>query len=181
MSFARLTPNYNRTNTNTVHVAKGTLRSGDDRPSRAPVRRSRVSIHDVPNPRQHEKPPCQRRMRVQTWLHCAGQGKDRRRDVSSTLSASLVRTRTMTLTTGAKNSLRDALEVTGARKDTMPAEHARCLFKLSEALRQVPGSEAEALEARKEAERLLFLRAPGCTLDTGDESTYDGMVEISWR
>lgn len=63
----------------------------------------------------------------------------------------------------------------------MIAEHARCLFKLSEALEQEPQCEAEARVAREEAGRLLNLRAPGLGLDPSKELSYDSVVEIMWR
>lgn len=62
----------------------------------------------------------------------------------------------------------------------MVAEHARCLFKLSEALEQEPRSQREALELREEAERLLRIRAPNAS-KPGLESTYDALVNILWR
>jgi vacuolar-type H+-ATPase subunit H len=37
-----------------------------------------------------------------------------------------------------------------------PAKYARCLFKLSEALRQIPGREAEADQGLKNAKDLYF-------------------------
>jgi hypothetical protein len=66
------------------------------------------------------------------------------------------------------------------RKNTMIAEHARCLFKLSEALEQDPRDEVEARKLREEAERLLFIRDPTAT-EPGRESTYDSLVVTYWR
>lgn len=63
----------------------------------------------------------------------------------------------------------------------MSAEHARCLFKLSEALEQEPRYESEARSAREEAERLLKQRAPTLDLDPSKESSYDSLIEVTWR
>ena len=63
----------------------------------------------------------------------------------------------------------------------MVAEHARGLFKLSEALKEEPRCEDEARDTREEAERLLEQRAPDLDQDAGKESTYDKLVEITWR
>lgn len=62
----------------------------------------------------------------------------------------------------------------------MVAEHARTIFKLSEALEQEPRSVQEAIRLREEAERLLHLRDPGAK-EAGLESTYDRLVNILWR
>lgn len=76
--------------------------------------------------------------------------------------------------------LRDAKVVTERRKAIMVAEHARCIFKLSEALYQEPRNEDEALQLREEAERLLRIRDPTAK-DSGLERTYDDLVSILWR
>ncbi len=52
--------------------------------------------------------------------------------------------------------LQEAKVISSIHKDTHPAKYARCLFKLSEALRQVPGREAEADQQLKEAKHLYF-------------------------
>lgn len=62
----------------------------------------------------------------------------------------------------------------------MIAEHARCLFKLSEALQQEPREKEEADKLRCEAEHLLYKRDPGAK-DPGLEKTYDMLVNIIWR
>lgn len=67
------------------------------------------------------------------------------------------------------------------RKHNMIAEHARCLFKLSEALEQEPGCEVEARSTREEAERLLKQRAPSLDLDPSKEASYDSLIEVMWR
>ncbi|KAM5347078.1 hypothetical protein ACJ41O_010083 [Fusarium nematophilum] len=54
----------------------------------------------------------------------------------------------------ALNHLQEAKVISSIHKDTHPAKYARCLFKLSEALRQVPGRETEAGQRLKEAKDL---------------------------
>lgn len=76
--------------------------------------------------------------------------------------------------------LRDAIAITNMHKDNMAAEHARCLFKLSEALEQEPREGAEAGRLREEAEHLLLQCSPGLK-DTGHERTYDSVINILWR
>ncbi len=70
--------------------------------------------------------------------------------------------------------------ITDMRKVKMVAEHARTIFKLSEALEQEPREAKEAARLRHEAERLLRLRDPAAK-DPGKESTYDKLVNILWR
>jgi hypothetical protein len=72
------------------------------------------------------------------------------------------------------------MTLTSMRKTTLSAEHARCVFKLSEALEQEPRDEKEASRLREEAERLLRQRDPDAT-ESGVESTYDALVNIRWR
>lgn len=84
------------------------------------------------------------------------------------------------LTNNRSEYLREALAVTDKRKDILVAEHARVLFKLSEALEQESGGGDEAREKREEAEGLIRKRFP----DAGDvtkESTYDDLIFIDWR
>lgn len=76
--------------------------------------------------------------------------------------------------------LRDAMALTSMRKTTLLAEHARCMFKLSEALEQEPREAKEASGLREEAERLLRQRDPGAK-EPGLESTYDALIDIKWR
>lgn len=52
--------------------------------------------------------------------------------------------------------LQEAKVISSIHKDTHPAKYARCLLKLSEALRQVPGREAEADQRLTEAKDLYF-------------------------
>ena len=84
--------------------------------------------------------------------------------------------------------LRDSLEITKFHANTMPVEHARGLFKLSEALMQnsssneneEDGSEDEAQDLRDEAEVYLLRRDKGAT-EFGNEDVYDRWVPIFWR
>lgn len=84
--------------------------------------------------------------------------------------------------------LRDSLEITKFHADTMPVEHARCLFKLSEALMQNSssdaneenGSEDEAQDLRNEAKVYLLRRDEGAT-EFKSENVYDRWVPIFWR
>jgi hypothetical protein len=62
----------------------------------------------------------------------------------------------------------------------MVAEHARCLFVLSEALEQEPRNAEEASRLRNEAERLLRRRSPSAG-HPGQLETYDSLVCILWR
>ena len=70
--------------------------------------------------------------------------------------------------------------VTEQRKDFLVVEHARVMFKLSEALQQEPRYEMEAGDLRAEAERLLRLRHPHVE-EAGKEGKYDELVYIGWR
>ncbi|KAK0100616.1 hypothetical protein ONS95_007071 [Cadophora gregata] len=76
--------------------------------------------------------------------------------------------------------LRDALAITQMRTHLMMAEHARVLFKLSEALEQELRHEEEAQALLEEAERLLRLRNPNAG-NPGSEGTYDSLILIEWR
>jgi ElaB/YqjD/DUF883 family membrane-anchored ribosome-binding protein len=74
------------------------------------------------------------------------------------------------------------MEITKLRKSDSPVEHARSLFKLSEALLQdsFDDSEVEAVALREEAEIMLRKTKPNITrLDT--EEAYDNLVPIFWR
>lgn len=70
--------------------------------------------------------------------------------------------------------------VTERHKTKMVADHARTLFKLSEALMQEPRSHEEAYRLREAAERLIRLRDPKVK-GPGLEKTYDDYVCILWR
>ncbi|KAJ4161669.1 uncharacterized protein LMH87_007695 [Akanthomyces muscarius] len=79
------------------------------------------------------------------------------------------------------NRLREALAITKFHADRMPAEHARRLSKLSEALLQ--GScddDGKAKDLRDEAEVFLVRRDPAET-DFGREESYNSLVPIFWR
>jgi hypothetical protein len=71
--------------------------------------------------------------------------------------------------------LRDSLEVTKFHKNNRPAEHARSLFKLYEALLQDthPGSAEEAATLWDEAQRYLKMRKPDA-VEGSTDSVYDG-------
>lgn len=78
--------------------------------------------------------------------------------------------------------IRDSMEITKVRKMDSPVEHARTLFKLSEALVQdcFDDSQVEAVALREEAEFALKKMKPNMTrLDT--EEAYDNLVPIFWR
>jgi len=79
------------------------------------------------------------------------------------------------------------------RVEFMIGEHARCLFKMSEALYQVPGREAEADRLLKEAEELYWKKV-GCLESVDEKATnfeirqravteeeYDSLVFVAWR
>ncbi|KEZ45512.1 hypothetical protein SAPIO_CDS1836 [Scedosporium apiospermum] len=76
--------------------------------------------------------------------------------------------------------LRDSCEVTKRYSDTMPIEHGRCLFKLSEALLQSEqDDDEEARRLRSEAEELLKKRRS----DTSHivDASFDDLIPIFWR
>lgn len=62
----------------------------------------------------------------------------------------------------------------------MPVEHARGLFKLSEALLQDSDDSEEAEALRDEAEAHLLRRNPQA-VEFGKEEDYDQWVPIFWR
>lgn len=72
--------------------------------------------------------------------------------------------------------------VTKFHQNSMPVEHARSLFKLSEAMLQdgLGSSAAEADALRDEAELYLKRRVPDET-SFGTEDSYDHLVPIFWR
>ena len=79
-----------------------------------------------------------------------------------------------------RKHLRDALLVTTIHRADLKPEHARCMFKLSEALQQEPGQEEEALFLRDEAGRLLYECDPS-DRDPGLEKSYDDLINLYWR
>ncbi|KAI0100214.1 NB-ARC and TPR domain protein [Nemania sp. FL0031] len=76
--------------------------------------------------------------------------------------------------------LREASVITERHKVRMPVEHARSLFKLSEALLNESTTVQESMQLRKESTRLLAYRAPQAG-DVISESTFDSLVFIWWR
>lgn len=88
--------------------------------------------------------------------------------------------------------LEEAKVISSIHKDTHPAKYARCLFKLSEALRQVPGQEAEAVRRFEEAKGLYFqiisktrttaiATSDGNYPDQVKEEDFDALIHISQR
>ncbi|EXF75842.1 hypothetical protein CFIO01_07877 [Colletotrichum fioriniae PJ7] len=90
--------------------------------------------------------------------------------------------------------LQDAMAITSLRKDIQVGEHARCLYKLSEALYQIPGRELEADGLLKEAEELYWKRVEkpkGVSEEDHaeyevpqihpQEEDYDSLVYMLWR
>ncbi|KAH6621474.1 Tetratricopeptide-like helical [Chaetomium sp. MPI-SDFR-AT-0129] len=78
--------------------------------------------------------------------------------------------------------IRDSMKITKFHEKKMPAEHARGLFNLSEALMQDnhPGIAEEAIALREEAEAVLKRRNVNIT-DFSTDDTYDRLISISWR
>ncbi|KAE8374544.1 hypothetical protein BDV26DRAFT_284216 [Aspergillus bertholletiae] len=90
---------------------------------------------------------------------------------------------------------KEARAISSIHKATHPAKYARCLFKLSEALRQVPGREADADKRLKEAKDLYFQiigqtrvttmeRSRGNStthLDQVKQGDFDILIHISQR
>ncbi|KAG7048683.1 Tetratricopeptide-like helical [Colletotrichum scovillei] len=90
--------------------------------------------------------------------------------------------------------LQDAMAITSLRKDIQVGEHARCLYKLSEGLYQIPGRELEADRLLKEAEELYWKRVEkpkGVSEEDHaeyevpqihpQEEDYDSLVYMLWR
>lgn len=87
--------------------------------------------------------------------------------------------------------LQEAKAISSIHKDTHPAKYARCLFKLSEATRQVPERKAEADQQLKEAQD-LHSQIIGKTMETSTDSSlvhgdrlrqrdFDALIHISQR
>ena len=76
--------------------------------------------------------------------------------------------------------LQEAKVISSIHKDTQPAKYARCLFKLSEILHQLPGQDAEADQQLKEAEDLYF-QIIGKTRTTTMERSKDDSLTHSDR
>ncbi|KAL9098012.1 MAG: hypothetical protein Q9163_006238 [Psora crenata] len=76
--------------------------------------------------------------------------------------------------------LREASVITERHKMRMPVEHARSLFKLSQALTKGSGEREQLAKLRVESTRLLRSRFPQAK-DIEREKTYDDLVFIWWR
>ena len=68
--------------------------------------------------------------------------------------------------------------ISSIHQDTHPAKYARCLFKLSETRRQIPGQEAQADQLLKEA-KALYLQIVGKTRPTTIERSKEGPLPQS--
>lgn len=79
-----------------------------------------------------------------------------------------------------RKHITDALVVTNIHKSYMVGEHARCLYKLSQALYQDDGKDLEADMMLQEAESLYFSRSEDQGR-TPAEDDYDGLVYLHWR
>jgi len=91
--------------------------------------------------------------------------------------------------------LQEAKVISSIHKDIHPAKYARCLFKLSEAVRLVPGREAEAEQHLKNAKDLYLQiigksqattteRSKNDSLTQSDQVTekdFDSLIHISQR
>lgn len=85
------------------------------------------------------------------------------------------------LTFHGSKHIKDSLEVTQHFSRTMPAEHGRSLFKLSEAMIQNgDDSAAEAADLREKAESFLQKR-DASVIESGTESAYDVWIPIHWK
>jgi vacuolar-type H+-ATPase subunit H len=85
--------------------------------------------------------------------------------------------------------------ISSIHKDSHPAKYARCLFKLSEALREVPGQETEADQRLTEAKDLYFQiigNTRATNMERPDEASqtqsnrvkeedFDALIHISQR
>ncbi|KAJ3578368.1 hypothetical protein NPX13_g2192 [Xylaria arbuscula] len=76
--------------------------------------------------------------------------------------------------------LREAAIITERHKVKMPVEHARSLFKLSEALAREPRGEQKARNLRAESKRLLLSRSSSVN-EPESEAAFDHLVFIWWR
>lgn len=79
-------------------------------------------------------------------------------------------------------NIRASIEVTKIHSSYMPIEHARSLFKLSEALLRLEDEKytEEARSLQAEAETSLRKRIPDGPI-SHTESTYDNLISIFWR
>ncbi|KAH8807474.1 P-loop containing nucleoside triphosphate hydrolase protein [Xylogone sp. PMI_703] len=76
--------------------------------------------------------------------------------------------------------LREASIITERHKVSMPVEHARSLFKLSQALEKGSAEKEESTRLKEESTHLLLLRSPQAK-DLDYEKTYDDLIFIWWR
>ncbi|GFF21642.1 hypothetical protein ATEIFO6365_0015021400 [Aspergillus terreus] len=77
--------------------------------------------------------------------------------------------------------LRESLEITKYHVDMMPVEHARGLFKLSEALLQDSYNNDDQARALRDEAELYLLRRDPQAVEFGKEEAYDQWVPIFWR
>lgn len=93
-----------------------------------------------------------------------------------------------------RKHIEDAMTVTSVRQEIMVGEHARCLYKMSEILYQIPGRELEADQCLRHAEELYRKRVGQPELSTEadqadqtalkegrKEADYDALVFVHWR
>ncbi|KGQ08867.1 hypothetical protein BBAD15_g5804 [Beauveria bassiana D1-5] len=77
--------------------------------------------------------------------------------------------------------LGEALTMTKFHANTMPAEHARCLFKLSEALLQDSYNDGDKAKDLRDDAEMYLLRRDAQVTEFGREDSYDLLVPIFWR
>lgn len=77
--------------------------------------------------------------------------------------------------------LRESLEITKFHVDMMPVEHARGLFKLSEALLHDSYHNDDQARALRDEAGLYLLRRDPQVVEFGKEESYDQWVPIFWR
>ncbi|KAM0666628.1 hypothetical protein ACQRIU_004483 [Beauveria bassiana] len=77
--------------------------------------------------------------------------------------------------------LGEALTMTKFHANIMPAEHARCLFKLSEALLQDSYNDGEKAKDLRDDAEMYLLRRDAQATEFGREDSYDLLVPIFWR
>ncbi|KAM3456295.1 hypothetical protein MY3296_001892 [Beauveria thailandica] len=77
--------------------------------------------------------------------------------------------------------LGEALAMTKFHANTMPAEHARCLFKLSEALLQDSYNDGDKAKGLRDDAEMYLLRRDAQASEFGREDSYDLLVPIFWR
>lgn len=81
----------------------------------------------------------------------------------------------------ASKHIRESLEATEFYSRLMPVEHARNLFKLSEALlRNADDSGSEAADLREKAVLYLRKKSPN-VFETGTEKAYDDLIGVGMR